>query len=292
MKKYLLIPLIAILAIGTFNADAQKRSKHRTTTTKTTKKTSSTVNVKPTITEKKLEQNGMTLVYQRIEAPAYYKVPKDDAFFSNGYSDDSFYIDWPISLNGQSTTKLQNFLLKTLIPKAKNINDVVKSMTKCDYNHGKRVAKMPNSDGECLRNILDVVVYRLTPNLIGYEWKYDGYFGGGTSASIMYGSTFYNYDIANDRVLTADLCFKPGIENVIANQLSTDNEIWEMLWDEYKNNPSRSDNFKIDDNAITFYFPKYEIAPGVMGEVEVEVPMDKVRPYATSVFMPFITEGR
>ena len=96
----------------------------------------------------------------------------------------------------------------------------------------------------------------------------------------MYQTDYMNIDLVNNRVLTTDMCFKPGTENVIANELKKDDETWDMLWDEYKDNPAMPSNFKISDDDITFYFPKYEIAPGSAGVVEVELSMDKIKPYA------------
>lgn len=284
MKQRIVWMMIAVMALGSFSVDAQKRSKRRSTR----QQTAQTASVKPRVTEQTMEQNGMKLTYKRIEADAFYKVPKDEAGASNGYSDNSFAIDWPIAINGTDVTLIQKWLLEKFtitsvsgkITSFTNIDDVVKKYSQ--YEGGKRVARIPGPDPEdCKKDKLDVKVYRLTPTLLGYERVFDIYTGGGTGAGVLCGSSFSNYDLSHDRELTAEICFKRGMEQVIAGELRKDPEMWDCLWDEYKASPTMTGDFKIDDKAITFYFSKYEIAPGFAGIVEVAVPMERVLPYAT-----------
>lgn len=287
MMKRIVWIMIAAMVLGTCGAWAQKRSKRRAAR----KQVTQIANLKPRTSEQVLEQNGMKLTYKRIEADAFYKVPKDEVGYSNGYSDNSFAVDWPLSINGTDVTLVQQWLLDKFTTESltgqqtrrHSIDEVVSDRIRYQGS-GKatRVTSIPGPDPEyCLKDKMDISVYRLTPTLLGYEWAFDVYLGGGTGASVMVGSSYHNYDLKHDRELTADLCFKPGFEQVIAGKLREDPEMWDFLWDEYKQSPTVPDNFKLDNDAVTFYFPKYEIAPGAAGIVEVAVPMTDVLPYAT-----------
>lgn len=251
------------------------------------------VNSQPKSGIRLITENGMQLTCEHIDAPAYYRVPESDKGFSNGYSDNSFTIDWPLRINGKEATILQNVLLDKFAVtdfetgqvtyRPSSINDVVEHRTQCRFSEkAQRVAGIVDDDPEyCLKDIMNVTVYRLNPAMIGFEIAQDQYYGGGTGASVLVGSYFLNYDLEYDRLLTTEECFTPGLENVIAADLQADAEMWDFLWEDYKNAPFVPDNFRIDTDSITFFFPKYSIAPGAAGIVEVTLPYDRILPYAT-----------
>ena len=291
MKRIVYL-LIAVLMLGAFDVQAQKKSRRRSSSKKTTR----VVNTKPRVAYKEISQNGMKLTYKRIEADAFYKVTDEEKGFSNGYSDNSFAIDWPLTLNGKDAVAVQNVLLdKFAIPdfetgevsyRPASVDELVNDRTRCRrFEDAKRVSKIPGPDPDyCLKEKFDITVYWLTPSIIGIDIAQDQYLGGGTGASVYVGSYYLNYDIENQRELTADLCFLPGLENVIAAELQRSPELWDFLWDEYKSEPFVPTNFKIEYNAITFFFSKYEIAPGAAGIVDVTIPLENVLPYASEAF--------
>ena len=296
MKRTITILLIALLTVGMCDAGAKKRTKRRAASNRTTK----VLKVTPRTENKVLERDGMKLEYQHIEADAYYKVEKCEGEFSNGYSDCSFAVDWPVKLNGGSVQMLQEMLLDKYastdwdgnLVRPGTLDALIGKMTRCNYGDNPRlVRKTVIADiDNCLKDISIASVYRLTHNMIGYELFFYIDNRNGLSAGVTFASTFVNYDLDEKRELMSDICFKPGLEQVIASKLRSDPEMWDFLWDGFKESPYASENFKIDDDGITFFYSKYEIAPGAAGVVEVSLPNEAIRPYATDVLLPFLVK--
>ena len=229
-------------------------------------------NPKPRMTYERVSQNGVELSYTHIDAPATYKVPEEDKGFSNGFSDNSFTFDWPLTLNGKDAVTLQNVLLDHFAVtdfetgevryRPASVEELVKERTHCRFSEEATPAWLPDSaQDNCLKDVMDVGIYWITSRVIGFEFAVDQYYGGGTGASVMVGSYYLNYDIENQRELTADLCFLPGLETVIAAELQCSPELWDFLWDEYKSEPFVPKNFKIDDDSITFFFRGMKLLP-------------------------------
>ena len=296
MKRTITILLIALLAVGMCDAVVKKRTRQRASSKRTTK----VLKVTPRTENKVLERDGMKLEYQHIEADAYYKVEKEEGEFSNGYSDCSFSVDWPVKLNGGSAQVLQELLLDKYAStdwdgnfvRPATLDALIRKMTRCVYGDNPRlVRKTAIADiDNCLKDISVASVYRLTHNMIGFELFFHIDNRNGLSAGVTFASTFVNYDLDGKRELTSDICFKSGIEQAIAAKLRSDPEMWDFLWDGFKESPYASENFKIDDDGITFFYSKYEIAPGAAGVVEVSMPNEAIRPYAAEALLPFLVK--
>lgn len=281
MKKIALLLLLTILASLLPAQQAQARRKTRRGARAAAQAP------QPTITHRTLECDGVTLLYDSIDAPAYYKVSKDAAGFSNGYSDNSFAIDWPTSLNGSDAEALRRALLTWLTAgnadPLPTIDRLVKERTECDFNAGgapRRVAKLPGGDeSEPLCDVSRVRVHRLTSKLLVYAWEYHGYYGGGTAASTAYETAFLNYDLAAGRALTLDDVLRPEAVSVLEAELKNNADEWDFLWDEFKAAPRLSDQFCIEADKILFCYDKYRVAPGLAGQVIIELPMSALAPY-------------
>ena len=282
MKKVaflLLVTLVMGLALAP-QAEARKRTRRGA-------KTAAQQIPQPTVTPHTLEAGGVTLLYNTIDAPAYYKVSKDDAGFSNGYDDESFAIDWPTSLNGQEPVALQRALLNWLTNDDEKktitgVNDLVKARTECGFaENGKarRVAKIPEGDSFPLCDMASVKVNRLTSKVLVYANTYEIYTGGGTSASMADGTSYFYYDLSANRVLTRDDVFRPEAVKVLEAELRNNADEWDYLWDEFKASPYLSENFAIEDGKVVFLYGKYEVAAGLAGNVSFEFPLSKMLPY-------------
>ena len=64
---------------------------------------------------------------------------------------------------------------------------------------------------------------------------------------------------------------------------------WEDISEEFKSEPFISENFTLSNDKVTFVYGKYEIGPGYLGNVEVEVPLQQVLPYATPTLKSIIS---
>ena len=244
-------------------------------------------------TPKTLEKNGTSVAVTTYDAPAYYKVSKSEAGYSNGYCDNSFLIDWPTAVSKGDVNRLQQWLLEKFggPDPAPSVDALIKHRNTCEYK-STRVSKIPKSDDEtCLSDRAAITATLLTPDVLMYSQEYQGYFGGGTGASYMYGTSFYYYDLAKNREITADDMYSDSVVTVIVSQLKED-ELWEDLWDEFKENPVATDNFALTPDKVIFIYPKYMIAAGYMGNVEVEVPVEQVLPYATPLMKTIVEEMR
>ncbi len=284
MKKVALLLLVAMVAglVTVPQAEAKKRTRRGV------RSAAAQQIPQPNVTAHSLEAGNVTLLYNTIDAPAYYKVSKKDAGFSNGYADESFAIDWPTSLNGVEPVALQRALLDWLTSDNEkkdiaSVDDLVKARTKCGFTENgpaRRVAKIPGGDeSEPLRNMTNVKVHRLTPKLLVYAWDYCAYFGGGTGASFSQGTLYFNYDLAAGRALTLSDVFRPEAVRVLEAELRDNADEWDYLWDEFKAAPYLSDVFCLEADKVVFVYSKYLIAAGYAGEVTIEFPLSKMAPY-------------
>lgn len=84
----------------------------------------------------------------------------------------------------------------------------------------------------------------------------------------------YNYDMKNKKWITlADLMKKdPNYLTAVSDYVKKDlkDQGLETIFEEgVTPNSENFSNFMFDDSTITFYFPKYQVAPGAMGEQKV-----------------------
>lgn len=284
MKRIALLLLVAMVAGGALapQAEARKRKQKRGDY-----RVAYAQLPQHTVTAHSLEAPGVSLLYNTIDAPAYYKVSKDDAGFSNGYADESFAIDWPTSLNGSEPVALQRALLNWLTSDEEqktitSVDDLVNARTKCSFAENgaaRRVTTIPDGDSGPLCSRASVKVDRLTSKLLVYANTYEVYTGGGTNASFADGTSYLYYNLAEDRVLTRDDVFRPDAVKVLEAELRDNADEWDYLWDEFKASPYLSENFAIEGDKVVFLYGKYEVAPGLAGNVSIEFPMSKMAPY-------------
>ena len=279
MKKITLLLIAALAVSAVMAAPTTKKTRRRAV--------AAAVAPAPVVTQLTIKQGGHVLQCDSITAEAYYKVSRQDAGDSNGYSDNTFIIDWPVSLDGVKPEQLQRVLLNSLSGDRSfsGIDEMVKEMTECEFDEGgkpRRVARLPkNVDSEnCLADKYTMVVHRLTSNLIVYRLDNYGYFGGGTFASVSYGSSFINYDLTENRELVLSDVLSNEAVQVLARELRNEASEWDsMLDEEFLNNPYLSENFVIEADRIGFFYPKYAIAAGFVGPVTIELPLKDLAPY-------------
>lgn len=100
----------------------------------------------------------------------------------------------------------------------------------------------------------------------------------------MNGTTYINYDITHEQILTADNTFKSSKSTEI---IST---IINAAKEQYGSNPMVSpeaiksyNNFYVDDNTITFVYAPYEIAAYAAGQIEVAVDTYRLSDYLSPI---------
>lgn len=285
LNRVLVLALAAVVAMTSFTGDAQARKR---SAAKRQAKTTQAIKSD----EKALQNGTTTMTVIHYDSPAYYKVSKSEAGYSSGYCDNSFAIDWPTATTTGNITQLQQWMLKTFTNSdtpAKTVNALIKQRNQCEYTSARRVNKLPNNDDEAnLSDKGNITVKLLTPDILMFDYHGEMYTGGGTGASFMYGDGFYYYNLSQDRELKSTDLFTPQVVNAIVQQLRQNDETWDCLWDEFKESPHATDNFSIERDKVVFVYSKYEIAPGMAGNVEAEVPIEQVLPYATPLLKSIV----
>ena len=95
-----------------------------------------------------------------------------------------------------------------------------------------------------------------------------------------------NFDNATGRLLTLDDVFVPGYQQQLSERLlqalieKTESEDLADLKDKgylYATDMFASENFALGDDAITFVYNPYEIAPYAFGLIELEIDNDDLK---------------
>lgn len=122
-------------------------------------------------------------------------------------------------------------------------------------------------------------------NIISYgveSWSYEG------GAHGLYGTTFYNYDLWNNCRLTTEMFFNmseaDAISKLIVNGLVKtfeveDTDELEAIGIYNVEEVSVTDNFTFTPDGVKFLYNPYEIAPYVVGIIEVVLPYNVIEPY-------------
>ena len=113
-----------------------------------------------------------------------------------------------------------------------------------------------------------------------YNASYNEYTGG---AHGMYGVVAEVYDLSTGEIVSEKDLFAPGYKGGIAKLLASALENYladsdtdpEMLF----SMPEPNGNFSVSDDAVTWIYNPYEIAPYVMGAIELSVPWDELKPF-------------
>ena len=131
---------------------------------------------------------------------------------------------------------------------------------------------------------IDGVSLYLDEKILSYSYESYAYLGGAHGNS---NRMLYNYDLSNAHTIKEQDLFiadyKASLTQLIKDQILeqsaeigsvadlNDLNFWE---DEIKPN----DNFYISDEGLVYIFNPYEIAPYSMGQTEVMLPYDKLKP--------------
>ena len=115
--------------------------------------------------------------------------------------------------------------------------------------------------------------------MISFELKSSTFDGLGAHGGYTDYTYYINYDLQYNRVLDAATCFLPGVKDLIAK------ELYGNYRDELdEDNLFVPDNFKIDDNSITFFYPNCTIAPCVIWNISATIPIEDILKYASYYF--------
>lgn len=285
--KFLAMFLAMLAVIVPDQAFATKRS-HRSA--KRTAKTTATSIKK---TERTTKHGNATLTVMKYDSPAYYKLARgEDKGLSNGYFNSSFSIDWPIALSNGDVKALQEWLLTSLkkndeVPST--VEQLIQSYNKVSDLRVTPVSSIKKSKMEdALRSIHKIEVDFLTNDVLVVDHDIDWWYGGGLGSSYVDMDTYSYYHIGQKRGLGMDDLFNDQVLDEIVAKLKSDDGVWEDVWGEFKAKPSMPQEFEIEDDGVTFVYLRNEIASGAAGNVEVELPFNRIRPYATPLMKSII----
>lgn len=122
-----------------------------------------------------------------------------------------------------------------------------------------------------------------TKHLLVYRYRYEEFTGG---AHGIYMTTFLNIDLRTLSPIRLDDLFVSDYEGALTdllwNQLMADNKVatrqeLEDLGYATTGNLEPTENFYLGKEGITFYYNVYDIAPYVMGPVQITLPYEMVQ---------------
>lgn len=120
-------------------------------------------------------------------------------------------------------------------------------------------------------------------NLLVYRFRYEEYTGG---AHGIYMTSFLNLDLRTMRPIRLDDLFAEGYEesltDLLWNQLMaihkvTSREELEEMGYASTGELTPTENFYLTKEGITFYYNVYDIAPYVMGAIEISLPWEMMQ---------------
>lgn len=129
--------------------------------------------------------------------------------------------------------------------------------------------------------------------LLVYRIDYNEYTGG---AHGIYTSTFLNLDLRTLAPIQLDDLFvsdyKEPLTDLLWNQLMADNRVatrqeLEDMGYAATGDLTPTENFYLGREGITFYYNVYDIAPYVMGPIEITLPYDAIRHLLLNLELPY-----
>lgn len=127
-------------------------------------------------------------------------------------------------------------------------------------------------------------VMGIVGNILSYGIERYVYLGGPHGNNYR---RFINYDLTNGKKLTEEEIFKEGAEDqltdlLLKNMVEQNDEV-ELIKDlelaGYNvDDIHPNDNFYLAEDGITYVFNPYDIAPYAMGETEILIPWEEVKP--------------
>lgn len=126
-------------------------------------------------------------------------------------------------------------------------------------------------------------IYRCSENILTYANRYEEYTGG---AHGMYMTTYLNLDLRTLTPIRLDDLFcddyTEALTELLWKQLMADKGVSnrEELYDlgyVSTGELTPTENFRLEEDGITFYYNVYDIAPYAMGPVSITLPMDEVQ---------------
>lgn len=231
--------------------------------------------------------NGTEWTHIITDGKPFFKVNYDDESI---YLDRSFTLCWPTKLGKYRLGGLQLVLIDMLsnirLPyqeerePLKTYDEAIESFSSTGDNsltNVERVVSIPNDSESQEMNFFNCTNMSLeltAPRFVAYSFVQDAFFGGVANHIVR----FVNYDLKSDRMLTIDDILEPGAEAVVVDKLK-EMEIWEDLWDEFREKPYVSRNFLLYEDKLVLLYRRYEITYGGMGNVTLVLPYEQLKPY-------------
>ena len=277
LRPAILLLFAAVIIIPTqVNAQSRKRGKT----------TASSSNIRHS---NKTISNGSTVItICHYDAPAFYKITDEELVkisYCNGYIDNSFSIDWPISVHNGNVNALQQWLIKKACfqktPVPRDITSLIKLRNKCDSPH-RKVSQIPKTGSSPLSEALDVSITLLSNNILMADMFVNDYYGGGSASAYTYGHFYYYYDIKGYNELESSDFFKPNTVNLIKNYLKKEGISSQGL------DPFISKNFLIKKENVTFIYHRGDLVPGIA--IDIPISLNDIKSYATPKLLSIIDE--
>ncbi|GEM_PF-4194556 len=168
-------------------------------------------------------------------------------------------------------------------------NDEVAPLVQSDFADGMPVAEMP--EWYSIARNVKTRLFCGRDSVVCYELGIADDRGGAHPSTYLF---WYNFDMRNATLITPANYLDvnaAGLKTLLEEELvkvvaeKTDDEIANMdeLKKEYGIPYGDSlyipENFMLKESCVSFLFNRYEIAPYALGDIQLEIPYDKIKPY-------------
>ena len=199
-------------------------------------------------------------------------------------------ICWPDSLGGTAPKELQDSLLARTFKdfKATSIDSAItvfrttpigfedlKSVKMTDV---KQLPKGESLSEQIYKMSITVTPTRITDRIATFASSFTAYLGG---AHGDYGTSYVNYDLTKNQVITAKRLFADmkQLKAAIMRQININPDYTGGI---IVSEVPTVDNFYITDSFITFYYNPSEVGCYAVGTVIAELPIYELRDYMTA----------
>lgn len=209
-----------------------------------------------------------------------------------GYATFKGSLVYPVKVGNSDITGLQKAVTEGFAFKNGNLEPQTWSIGS-DDNVYKRLSGGTVSLEGSNTSVLQRDISILNPKIIVWKEYWYQYEGG---AHGMYGVSYINYDIANNKVISYNDLFKPGtraIVNSVVREMISITNLKERVYDNFDDIESSEVFYLTPDlDGVVFVYQPYEIGPYASGVIEVPIYFDRVEeamtPYAKQLIPNFL----
>ena len=208
-------------------------------------------------------------------------------------------VDFPQKGNANLIKNITSFLIDALTNEYRNNEDAAIPHYNGDISDGQaivdfygdeKIKELQNQGiGDAKISILKTYE---TDKIVSYTVDFGGS-NGGVGFGAKYGASFNKSDGTTIQVIKApnDGDFKKYLISKVKSHLRGDDGIVQADESELEAHPYPKKEPYLTKDGVCFIYQKYEIGSGALGEVELTIPYDAMKPYMSQVALSLVVVG-